>query len=230
MNSVLTISFQVVEVQSVSNLRFLEKMAGETWYKKADTLDAWACSQCTDEVAKQKIIDSYTTTRQLSRLLNGLIESPETHPGTKVFCSMDAVSRTVEGILVTRAQGKTCEIMFALSNPDNLSIPDYQAKVKSGAISVLLQHMVQNGKEFEDFKAEVIPHSLRFGAGPSAPNLSECGIDSASSLCQRAGFVETGEKTQALYLNAMRLTQAKAQEVFSLMSLNFECVAEPKML
>ena len=107
MNSAPIISFQVIEVRSASNLHFLEKMVGETWHKKADTLDEWACSHFIEEVAKQKIIDSYTTTKQLGRLLNALVENPESQPDTKVFCSLDAISRTVEGILVTRAKGIT---------------------------------------------------------------------------------------------------------------------------
>lgn len=207
MNSIPQTSFQIVEVQSANNLRALENIAKVTWHKKADALDAWACKNCIDEVAKQKILSSYTTTRELGRLLRDLTERPETLPNTRVFCSLDPVSRAVEGILVTRAKESTCEIMFALSNPDNLAVPGKQENTKRGAIAVLMQHVVQNGKKFKDYMVEA--------------------KEPANQLCKRAGFVETSED---FYLKEMRLTQAKAQELLSKMSFNGEVVPEPESL
>jgi cold-shock-like DNA binding protein len=212
MNSLAPIAFQVVEVQSPNNLRTLEKTAGETWCEIADGLDAWTCSNCAEEdkVVKQKAIDSWTTTKQLGRFLCSLVERPENHPNTRVFCSLDAVTRAVEGILVTQTKGSTCEILFALSNPKNVAISGLQGKAKQGAISVLVQHIIRNGEAFADFKVEV--------------------KDSARHLCQLAGFVDTGEETQVFYLKAMRLTQVKAQELLSKVPFSAEVVPEPEFL
>lgn len=198
--------FQIIEIQSKSNLAILENMTKITWHNKANELDKWACENCTAELAKKNILNSYLTTRQIAWLLRDLINKPEVLSGTRVFCSLDPVSHAVEGILVARKKETTCEIMFALTNPDNLELPGHQKKAKSGAVLTLMLQILRIGEECTDFMVEA--------------------KDPVYFDLKKLGFEETGEKAQASYLKVMRLSQNKAQELIAKVPFNGEVVPE----